>query len=289
MADEKKKKEPWGGKQGRNFRDLTPEERSANARKAQLRSTEVQNYHRSLRKAAQILLWHPLKRVPEESEIVLTMRRMGIEDPTGADAVMLAQYIKARRGDTDAARFLRDTAGEKPSQQVEVNLLEKPLDAIDFAALDDEQLEALAAARNMTLIAGPVVEATIADEPEPEPEPEPDPKLQRTPKPEGLLWDPKDEIDFAKELEHPKQKPGPKKMTELEKAQKRARELAEISEATPEELAERRERMAIWQAQRDPIVEARRKARDARKAEQKAREDAEYKAALEERFGTSEP
>ena len=259
-----------------DVRDFTPEQLSANARKAQIRSTEVQNYKRSLRKAAQILLWHPLKKVPEESEIVLTMRQMGIDDPTGADAVMLAQYIKARRGDTDAARFIRDTAGEKPSQQVEVNLLDKPLDAIDFAALDDEQLEALAAARNMTLIAGPVVEATLVDEE--------DPELQRTPNPEGLLWDPKDEIDFAKELEHPKQKPGPKKMSEQEKAKKRARELAEVSEATPEELAERRERMAIWQAQREPVIEKKRKA----KAEQKAKEDAEYKAALEERFGTSE-
>ena len=275
MAEEKKKKEPWGGKR-MDVRDFTPEQLSANARKAQIRSTEVQNYKRSLRKAAQILLWHPLKKVPEESEIVLTMRQMGIDDPTGADAVMLAQYIKARRGDTDAARFIRDTAGEKPSQQVEVNLLDKPLDAIDFAALDDEQLEALAAARNMTLIAGPVVEATLVDDE--------DPELQRTPNPEGLLWDPKDEIDFAKELEHPKQKPGPKKMSEQEKAKKRARELAEVSEATPEELAERRERMAIWQAQREPVIEKKRKA----KAEQKAKEDAEYKAALEERFGTSE-
>jgi hypothetical protein len=275
MPDEKKKKEPWGGKRA-DVRNFTHEQLSAFARMGQAKSTEVQNYKRSLRKAAQILLWHPLKRVPEESEIVLTMRQMGIDDPTGADAVMLAQYIKARRGDTDAARFIRDTAGEKPSQQVEVNLLDKPLDSIDFASLDDAQLEALAAARNMTLIAGPVIESTVAAD---------DPDLQRMPKPEGLLWDPKDEIDFAKELEHPKQKPGPKKMSEQERAKKRARKLAEVSEATPEELAERRERMAIWQAQREPRLEEKRK----EKAEKKAKEEAEYKAALEERFGTSEP
>ena len=275
MPDEKKKKEPWGGKRA-DVRNFTHEQLSAFARMGQAKSTEVQNYKRSLRKAAQILLWHPLKRVPEESEIVLTMRQMGIDDPTGADAVMLAQYIKARRGDTDAARFIRDTAGEKPSQQVEVNLLDKPLDSIDFASLDDAQLEALAAARNMTLIAGPVIESTVAAD---------DPDLQRMPNPEGLLWDPKDEIDFAKELEHPKQKPGPKKMSEQERAKKRARKLAEVSEATPEELAERRERMAIWQAEREPKLEEKRK----EKAEKKAKEEAEYKAALEERFGTSEP
>ena len=275
MPEEKKKKEPWGGKRA-DVRNFTHEQLSAFARMGQAKSTEVQNYKRSLRKAAQILLWHPLKRVPEESEIVLTMRQMGIDDPTGADAVMLAQYIKARRGDTDAARFIRDTAGEKPSQQVEVNLLDKPLDSIDFASLDDAQLEALAAARNMTLIAGPVIESTVAAD---------DPDLQRMPKPEGLLWDPKDEIDFAKELEHPKQKPGPKKMSEQERAKKRARKLAEVSEATPEELAERRERMAIWQAEREPKLEEKRK----EKAEKKAKEEAEYKAALEERFGTSEP
>ena len=269
MPDEKKKKEPWGGKRA-DVRNFTHEQLSAFARMGQAKSTEVQNYKRSLRKAAQILLWHPLKRVPEESEIVLTMRQMGIDDPTGADAVMLAQYIKARRGDTEAARFIRDTAGEKPSQQVEVNLLDKPLDSIDFASLDDAQLEALAAARNMTLIAGPVIESTVAAD---------DPDLQRMPNPEGLLWDPKDEIDFAKELEHPKQKPGPKKMSEQERAT--ISELANLWD----KLAERRERMAIWQAEREPKLEEKRK----EKAEKKAKEEAEYKAALEERFGTSEP
>ena len=36
------------------------------------------------------------------------------------EAMMLAQYQKALTGDTKAAEFIRDTAGEKPKEQIEV-------------------------------------------------------------------------------------------------------------------------------------------------------------------------
>lgn len=36
------------------------------------------------------------------------------------EAMMLAQYQKALAGDTKAAEFIRDTAGEKPKEQIEV-------------------------------------------------------------------------------------------------------------------------------------------------------------------------
>lgn len=37
------------------------------------------------------------------------------------EAMMLAQYQKALAGDTKAAEFIRDTAGEKPKDEIEVH------------------------------------------------------------------------------------------------------------------------------------------------------------------------
>lgn len=39
---------------------------------------------------------------------------------TANEAILLAQYQKAITGDTKAAEFIRDTAGEKPKEQIEV-------------------------------------------------------------------------------------------------------------------------------------------------------------------------
>lgn len=276
MADDEKKKGGFVLGDISPIMNQSPERRREVARKAAVASNQVQAHRRQLRAAAQALLWHPLSKVPEEQEIVLTLAEMGVEDPTGADAVMLAQYVKARRGDTEAARFLRDTAGEKPSQQVELNLLDKPIDAIDFSTLDDAQLAELARARNMSLIAGEIIDAGLLDE-------EPVPGEVETRRPEKLPehdlsmrpWPEDGEINFQKELTRPpKKKPGPPKgkpvvgQPDLDKMTKKERE--EYDKA-----------LAEWKAQREPVLAAKRKAR----AEQKAKEEAEYKAALEERFG----
>lgn len=56
-------------------------------------------------------------------------------------AVILQQIRKATDdGDTDAARFLRDTSGQAPTQAVQIG----PLDAqsVDMASLSDEQIAA---------------------------------------------------------------------------------------------------------------------------------------------------
>lgn len=276
MAEEKKPKKKPAAKGSRpnptaapTFAERSPEERKALGSKGGIKGAETRAKQKALRDAGRQLLWHSLKRVPEEKEIVLTLKQMGVEDPTGADAIMLAQYVRARRGDTDAARFLRDTVGEKPSQQVELNLIDKPLDAIDFSTLDDAQLEALAAARNMTLIAGPVIEAEPV---------ELRPCEQRPAKPEGLLWDADGEIPFLEELSKPpKTKPGPVPKSIFEQNPPR----------TPEELEEYREKQRMWKEDSDYYkrTQAEKAKAKADAAAQSAAEEAAYEAALEERFG----
>lgn len=269
QTEHKTKKGRRKSKPAPPFQDRTPEERRELGRNGGLKSVETRRKQKALRDAGKQLLWHSLKRVPEEKEIVLTLKQMGIDDPTGADAIMLAQYVRARRGDTDAARFIRDTIGEKPSQQVELNLVDKPLDAIDFAALDDEQLEALAAARNMTLIAGPVIDVEPVELKRSE---------QRPANPEGLLWDADGEIPFQEELSKPlKKKPGPIPKSIFEQSPRRS----------PEELEEYREKQRMWKEDSDwyKRTQAEKAKAKAEAAAQEAAEAAAYEAAMEERFG----
>lgn len=71
----------------------------------------------------------------------------GVE-PTILNAINFAQTTQAMKGNTDAARFVRDTIGEKPRDALELgNLDERPLATIDLSKLSDDELRALAASR----------------------------------------------------------------------------------------------------------------------------------------------
>ena len=120
--------------------------RAEAGRKGAQRSAEVRRRKRALREAAQALLWHGL--TANEQVAAEQLRAMGVDDPTGADAVMLAQFVRACAGDTDAARFVRDTAGERPGTEVNIRALaEQPAADLDLAALSDAELAELAEAK----------------------------------------------------------------------------------------------------------------------------------------------
>ena len=60
------------------------------------------------------------------------------------NAMMLASAKRAMLGDIEAARFVRDTVGEKPTEAMQLAITDKPVKALDMNALSDEELEALA-------------------------------------------------------------------------------------------------------------------------------------------------
>ena len=82
--------------------------------------------------------------MPEMEDLRLALKALGIDEITGADAILLAQSIKAAKGDTEAARFVRDTAGEKPSVSVDVTASDRPVDAEMLQGMSDAELAALA-------------------------------------------------------------------------------------------------------------------------------------------------
>ena len=89
-----------------------------------------------------------LKLTPEEGAGKLTA--LGL-DPTWATDANVAVMQKARKGDVEAIRYLRDTIGEKPRDGLEIgNLDGQPLATIDMSTLTDDELRALIAAREQS-------------------------------------------------------------------------------------------------------------------------------------------
>ncbi len=80
-------------------------------RKGGLASAESRRHKKMLRDVFNELL--PME-VPE-GEIRNALSNAGLE-PTHETAMALAVLLKAENGDVDAARFIRDTRGEKPSE-----------------------------------------------------------------------------------------------------------------------------------------------------------------------------
>lgn len=119
----------------------TPEQRQENSRKGGLQSAKNSRERRLL---SDIIKGFGAKTLPKRKLAALAEKYdVDLDTIEGLtnDAVMVyAQYIRAFDGDTDAARFLRDTSGQAPTQAVQIG----PLDAgsVDMASLSDEQIAA---------------------------------------------------------------------------------------------------------------------------------------------------
>lgn len=116
----------------------TPEQRREWAAKAGRASAEAKKRRRSSAEIMRALLSAQLS--PAEADDRL--KELGLE--TFGGAIALAQIQRALTGDTEAARFCRDTAGDKPTEAMTLALTDKPVKAMDLTQLSDAELEALA-------------------------------------------------------------------------------------------------------------------------------------------------
>lgn len=63
----------------------------------------------------------------------------------GNQALIMAQMLRALAGDTEAARFVRDTSGQRPAQGIELSGIDgRPIESIDLSQMTDEQLRQIA-------------------------------------------------------------------------------------------------------------------------------------------------
>ena len=105
---------------------LTESERRKLAQKGGKASVEARRKKRDLRNAIEILLETDIK--GKNGEI-----------KSGAEAIAIAQFQKALKGDTRAFEVLRDTAGQKPIEKVMVADVEQSvIDEVERAVLGDE-------------------------------------------------------------------------------------------------------------------------------------------------------
>lgn len=120
-------------------RDFTPEQRREWAQKAGLASAEA----KKRRKSSMEIMRAVLSCEITEEQGAKELKALGLDATWGVD-IAVAQARRARAGDTEAARFCRDTAGDKPTESMNIGLYDKPVRSMDLTQLSDAELEALA-------------------------------------------------------------------------------------------------------------------------------------------------
>ena len=105
------------------FANMTPEQRRENGRKGGIASGEAKRKKKAMRERLEILLELPMRTGKgAELENIKNFAALKGKNITVQDAMMIAQIQKALKGDTTAAAFVRDTAGENPAVRVEADV-----------------------------------------------------------------------------------------------------------------------------------------------------------------------
>ena len=102
------------------FANMTPEQRRENGRKGGIASGEAKRAKKAMKERLEILLDMPMK--PGKGNDIESIKNFAAikgKNITVQDAMIIAQIQKALKGDTNAAAFVRDTAGQNPTQKIE--------------------------------------------------------------------------------------------------------------------------------------------------------------------------
>ena len=123
----------------RSLGDLPPEEHAEISRRGGIASGETRRRKKNMREVARALLESPLV---DEPETEAALEALGIEK-TQQGAILLAAARKSKYGDIEAARFIRDTSGQAPTQTGELSGPDGGAIGIDLAGYTDDQLRQL--------------------------------------------------------------------------------------------------------------------------------------------------
>jgi hypothetical protein len=105
----------------------TGEEQVETARQGGIASGEARRQKRDLRRALEILLEKTVSKDKDGKEI------------SGAEAMALKQFEKALKGDTRAFEVIRDTAGQKPVEKVEMATIDQSvIDEVERMVFKDD-------------------------------------------------------------------------------------------------------------------------------------------------------
>ena len=105
------------------FDKMSPEERRECGRRGGIASGEAKRAKKAMKERLEIILDMPLKSGKgADIEAIKNFAALKGKNITVQDAMMIAQIQKALKGDTTAAAFVRDTAGQNPTQKVEAEV-----------------------------------------------------------------------------------------------------------------------------------------------------------------------
>lgn len=103
-------------------RSFTPEERKKNSSKGGKASAKVKRERKRANEILNIFLSMPLKkRKNAEIEDIKAFEELKGKNITVNEAIQLKQVQRALNGDLASATYIRDTVGDKPSENVNVN------------------------------------------------------------------------------------------------------------------------------------------------------------------------
>lgn len=118
MANEQNLKPPFTS-------DQSPEEASKNGRKGGIKSGEARRRKKEMRERLEILLSMPISSGKgAELDNIKSFGALKGKNITVEDAVLIAITQKALKGDIQAGTFLRDTVGERPTENKKVTIID---------------------------------------------------------------------------------------------------------------------------------------------------------------------
>lgn len=119
MANEQNLKPP--------FNELTPSEHREIASKGGTASSKKRREKKAMREALQMMMAAPVKSEKNKAKIKEAFG-LGNKDIDQQIALLYAQFTAALKGNTQAAIFIRDTMGEAPVKELQVEqIIPQPL------------------------------------------------------------------------------------------------------------------------------------------------------------------
>lgn len=104
------------------FSLMTPEERAENGRKGGIASGEAKRKKKAMKETLDVLLSMPIKSGKSiDIEVIKNFAAIKGKNINVQEAMIISMLQRALKGDVKAAEFIRDTSGQKPKDNMEIN------------------------------------------------------------------------------------------------------------------------------------------------------------------------
>lgn len=103
--------------------DQSREEAMRNGKKGGIASGKARREKKLMRETLDIILSMPMKNGKNaDVESIRSFAALKGKNISVQEAILIAQVQKAMKGDTKAAEYVRDTIGQKPGENIEMNM-----------------------------------------------------------------------------------------------------------------------------------------------------------------------